>query len=246
MIDRDDFHNELNRYLSVSNFTDYCPNGLQVEGKIELKKIAFSVSVSMRSIKEAIKAKADALVVHHGLFWNKDPMPIIGSKKERLSLLLEHQISLFAYHLPLDAHQVVGNNWTAAKDMGWSNIDSFEEIGVKGTFDTVDVDVFVKDLEKFYSHPAQKALGGPSKIKSAALISGGAYRQMQAAIDEGVDCFITGNFDEPAWHLAHEEGIHFVAMGHAATERIGVAKLSKLIESKFNVDVVHIEDDNPF
>lgn len=147
--------------------------------------------------------------------------------------------------MPLDAHQEVGNNWRAAKDLGWQNLDVFS-VGVEGRFKPVSIETFVQQMEKFYGHPAVTSLGGKSTVESAALISGGAYKEIMAAAKAGVDCFITGNFDEPAWSMAREEGINFLALGHSATERIGPLALSSYLEQHFQLPCPFLDIKNPF
>lgn len=237
---------ELIDYLrdlyDVPTISDYCPNGLQVEGKSTINKVATAVTASRATIEAAVAANADALVVHHGLFWKGDDPTIIGAMKGRLEPLFRYDISLFGYHLPMDAHPVIGNNWSAARDLGWEQLEPFglfngTPIGVRGTFAPVSREAFQKKIEAYYHHPATYALGGPEEVSKAALVSGGAYRSIKEAAEVGVDCFITGNFDEPAWHLAHEESINFYAMGHTATEKVGPRALAKqlaqLVESEF-------------
>ncbi|MBY0529433.1 MAG: Nif3-like dinuclear metal center hexameric protein [Rhabdochlamydiaceae bacterium] len=241
----------LDHLLSPSSFGDYCPNGLQVEGKERIDTVAFAVSASIAAIDAALKMDADALIVHHGIFWDKEPLSVVGSKKEKLSRLLKGNLSLFAYHLPLDAHLEVGNNWKAAVDLGWQNLHPFGKmgraaIGVKGEFMPKQVGEFQKQLEAYYRHPASVALGGPAEVKTAALVSGGAHRAIQEAADEGVDCFITGSFDEPIWDIAHERKVNFFALGHYATERIGVLALSELISRTFDIRCPFIDLPNPF
>ncbi|MBS0620918.1 MAG: Nif3-like dinuclear metal center hexameric protein [Verrucomicrobia bacterium] len=237
----------LEQLLSPQEFRDYCPNGIQVEGKGEVGRIAFAVSGSLAAIEAAARTGADALIVHHGLFWNKDPYPIVGSKKKKLEILLKEGISLLAYHLPLDGQQEIGNNWKAARELGWRDLEPFyENIGVAGRFAPVPVKEFQKKLENYYGHMAHAALGGKEMIASAALISGGAHRQILEAADRGVDCFVTGSFDEPVWDIAHERGIHFFALGHYATERIGILALLEKVRSELGVACEWLELPNPF
>jgi dinuclear metal center YbgI/SA1388 family protein len=241
----------LNIYLNVPLFKDSCPNGLQVEGKREIKKIATAVSANLTTLQKAVEQEIDALVVHHGLFWFKDPYPLVGTKKNKIEMLLRHGIALFAYHLPLDAHSEVGNNWCAARELGWLNLEPFGEfngtsVGVKGTFPAQEVLKFQGKLEAYYGHPAAVALGGKKEISSGSLISGGAYKELGAAARAGVDCFITGNFDEPAWSIAHEEGIHFFALGHAATEKVGPKALASYIQKTYGIAAHFLDVPNPF
>jgi putative NIF3 family GTP cyclohydrolase 1 type 2 len=189
--------------------------------------------------------------VHHGLFWNKDSYPIMGAKKKKIELLFQKQMSLLAYHLPLDLHQEVGNNWQAARDLGWEELEPFGiyngiAIGVRGKFKDRSIDEFVTDVEAYYSHSATVALGGRKRVSSGALISGGAYKELSQAAKMGADCFITGNFDEPAWGIAFEENIHFLALGHTATEEVGPKALAKHLQREFNIPCQFIKTPNPF
>ncbi len=236
----------LEALLPAPGAPDYCPNGLQVEGKPQIRKIAFAVSASVAAIEAAAGADADALIVHHGIFWNKDNYRICGPKKKKIALLLAREISLFGYHLPLDAQKELGNNWKAAADLGWENLQPFSEIGVRGEFPPIERAQFQAKLEGYYGHPAAMALGGKKIVSSAALISGGAYRSLEKAAEAGVDCFITGNYDEPAWDIAHERQINFFALGHYATERVGVMALQKHLEQLLKLPTVFLDLPNPF
>ena len=251
MITLQDLSQYLQQLLSPADFTDYCPNGLQVEGKKDVKKICFAVSASLATIEEAVKRGADALIVHHGIFWQKDPYVVVGTKKDKLELLLKNKTSLLAYHLPLDAHPKVGNNWKAAFDLGMDDLQPFylmgkTALGVKGTIAPVSVKAFTQKLEAYYGHPAHVALGGKKEVKSAAIISGGAHRYLEQAADEGIDCFITGSFDEPVWDIAHERKINFFALGHYSTERVGVLALMAEVQKKFRLPCEFIDLFNPF
>lgn len=251
MITLQDLCADLNNLLKPSLFADGCPNGLQVEGKKEIKTVVTAVSASLATIEMAIEAKADALIVHHGMFWNQDSYVVTGVKRQKLALLLKSGMSLLAYHLPLDAHQVHGNNWKAAIDLGWKNLEPFGmykgiPIGVKGDFEAQDREAFVKHLEGYYGHKAYLAPGGSATVKSAALISGGAYRSLGEAVEAGVDCFITGNFDEPAWHQALEEKINFLALGHSHTEKVGPKSIAKYVHDELKVPCSFLDVENPF
>ena len=248
---RSDLEEYLAQYLNTNFFKDYCPNGLQVEGKSEIKRIATALSANLMTLQKCIEEKVDALIVHHGLFWDRDPYPLIGSKRTKIELLLKHGISLFAYHLPLDAHREIGNNWQAAHDLGWEELAPFGEyngnlIGVKGSFAPESIEAFIAKLEVYYGHPAALALGGKRGVKSAALVSGGAYKELSQAAREGVDCYITGNFDEPAWGVAFEEQVNFLALGHSATERVGPKALADHLQNKFSVESFFLDVPNPF
>lgn len=241
----------LNTFLPSEGISDYCPNGLQVEGKKEIKKIATAVSASLETIYAAVQAEADALIVHHGIFWNKDSYCITGTKKEKIHLLLEKGISLFGYHLPLDVHREVGNNWRAAQEMGWEALEPFGlmnkvAIGVKGIIDPLSREQMQTRLEAYYHHPATIVFGGKAEIKTVALISGSAHRNLIDAANEGIDAFITGTYDEPVWPLAQEEGINFYALGHSATERVGPRSLAEHLKNQFGIPCEFIDIPNPF
>lgn len=251
MITLQDLLQYLNQLLQPELFSDVCPNGLQVEGKKTISRIAFAVSASLATIQQAVAIKADALIVHHGIFWDKTPSVLLGSKKQKLQLLLENNISLIAYHLPLDAHQAIGNNWKAARDLNLTNLMMFgsmgtNKIGVKGRIQDTLIEVFQKKLEAYYEHVAHMALGGKKQISSVAIVSGGAHWMIEQAIQEEIDCFITGSFDEPIWDLAYENGIHFFALGHFSTEKVGIQSLKQITTKYFDIPVNFINLFNPF
>lgn len=251
MITLQDLSLYLQQLLTPSDFSDCCPNGLQVEGKGEVRKICFAVSANLMAIEEAVCNQADVLIVHHGIFWNKESCLIVGTKKDKLEYLLRNKTSLLAYHLPLDAHPRVGNNWKAAFDLGLEDLQPFQmlgnrSLGVKGKMSSVSVQAFKQKLEAYYRHPAHVALGGKKEVRSAAFISGGAHRYLDQAADEGVDCFITGSFDEPVWDVAHERKINFFALGHYATERVGILALMADVQKHFRISCEFIDHDNPF
>ena len=236
----------LEELLSPEKFTDYCPNGIQVEGKRQISKLCFAVSASLAAIDEAVERGADALIVHHGIFWNKDAHIVTGIKRDKLERLLKNGISLLAYHFPLDAHSRIGNNWKAAMDLGLGDLQPFESIGVQGSMASTDVSAFCKKLETYYGHPAHVALGGKKKVTKVAIISGAAHRTIEQAADAGVDCYITGSFDEPVWDIAHERRINFFALGHYSTERVGILALMAELQKQFKVSCEFIDLFNPF
>lgn len=251
MVALQDLVQYLNELLQSSTIGDYCSNGLQVQGCAEVTRIATAVSASLETIEAAVAQRAQVLIVHHGLFWHKDSHAITGVKHHKLSLLLKHDIALLAYHLPLDAHQEFGNNWKAARDLGWTDLEPFGisnkvPIGVKGKFPAISRDAFKQKLEAYYQHSAACCLGGKESVRTAGLISGGAYRSIEEAVAAGLDCFVTGNFDEPVWHQAREEKINFFALGHSATERIGPRSLGEHLQEKFGLDYEFIDVLNPF
>jgi len=237
--------------LSVALFNDSSLNGLQVEGKERIQTLGLATSASLNVIELAVQNKVDAILCHHGLFWKGHERVVTGSFRRKLGLLFEHNISLLAYHLPLDAHREFGNNWPAARALGGLKLEPFcmyegSEIGVKAHIKKTHRDLFRKRAEEFYGVRAHVALGGKEQVSSFAIVSGGAHRQIQDAIDAGLDCYITGSYDENIWHIAHEEKINFFALGHAATEKLGVRLLGEHLERKFGIRTVFLDEPNPF
>lgn len=251
MITLKELQQYLNQLLLSTPITDYSPNGLQVEGAQKITRIATGVSADLATIQQAVSKGVQALIVHHGLFWQGDSFVISGTKREKIKLLLENNISLLAYHLPLDKHQEVGNNWKAAFDMGWSDLQPFGiyngvAIGVKGKVGPISRESLQKKLEKYYRHTAQSVFGGKEEVNTIALVSGGAHKVISEAISEGVDAYLTGTTDEPIWHLAKEGKINFYSLGHAATERIGPKALGDHLQKQFQIEHEFIDTDNPF
>lgn len=244
----DDYFKQL---LKPETFDDHCPNGLQLEGKKNIHRIGFAVSANLATIELAVKKEVDALVCHHGLFWQNESYCILGSKRQKIDLLLRNGISCFGFHLPLDAHQELGNNWVAALELGWQNLQPFgkykkQMIGVKGMVPQIPIETLIAHLEHYYQHPAQVALGGPKKVTVCALVSGGAWRSIYEAVEHNVDCFITGSLDEPAYSCAFEENIHFLALGHSATEKIGPQALCQRVKEELPVQAEFLDIPNPF
>lgn len=241
----------LNDLIPDRGIIDFCPNGLQVEGNSEITTLATAVTASLETIEFAIKIGVDALIVHHGLFWSKDSYVIQGVKKKKLASLLKNGISLFAYHLPLDLHPVFGNNWKAAEDMNWKNLEPFFSVngiflGVKGEIPGIPREELKFQLEKYYDHKATVALGGPEQVHKIALVSGGAHKAIVDAAEEGMEAFVSGSFDEPSWHESRERKINFYALGHSATERVGPIALAKHLEKAIGLPCTFIDTPNPF
>lgn len=241
----------LDNLLPGQGVVDHAPNGLQVEGKVHIANVATAVTASLATIEAAVEQHVDVLIVHHGIFWQRDSYVIQGVKRKKLQLLLEHEISLFAYHLPLDMHPLIGNNWKAAKDLEWVDLQPFAyldrvPIGVKGRIAPCSREEFKNRLEAYYRHPATCAWGGPQFIETVALVSGGAHKTILEAAKEGIDAYITGNFDEPTWHQAMEEKINFYALGHSATERIGPIALAIHLEKTLALPCHFLDLENPF
>ncbi len=241
----------LDSLLTPHLFKDCCPNGLQVgKEQAPVGQVATAVTADLRTIELAAKTGIQTLIVHHGIFW-PGLRTLTGHLFVRAQALISRNINLIAYHLPLDAHPILGNNAGAAKALGWSQISPFGppslNIGVSGQFPPMPVEKFQNLLSDYYGSKALACVqAGKSVVSSAALISGGAYKEISLAAKEGFDCFITGNFDEPAWSLAHEERINFFAFGHTNTERIGVKLLATYIQKEFSLPAVFLDTDNPF
>lgn len=250
MITLQELYSYLDQYLNCVSLPDFCKNGLQLEGAERVSKIGTAVTANLETIKKASELKVDALIVHHGLFWNQDPHEITGTKREKIKILIENDISLLAYHLPLDAHQEIGNNWKAAKDLGWKNLRPLYvkgiPLGVLGDIESKSQDEVIADLEQYYSSKAVCALGGGKLIKSLGLISGGAYKNLSDAKKGGADAFITGSYDLPAWDQAFEEKINFFALGHTATEKVGPKALATKIAELWEIETCFIDAKNLF
>jgi len=247
---------ELERYLNVllspEMIKDYCPNGLQIQGIDEIKKIVTGVTASQALIEQAISEKADVLLVHHGIFWQNDSYVIRGMKYNRIKALLNNNINLFAYHLPLDAHIEYGNNAQLGQLLALQNISAFsgvqpEGILMKGSLlNIVSGDEFSQQIS---SNLQRQCLHIPplsnKLIKTVAWCTGGGQNYIENAAEQGIDAFITGEASEKTTHIAKEMDIHFFAAGHHATERYGIKALGEHLQDNFDVDVKFIDIDNP-
>ncbi len=242
---RDDIVNYLNDYLAISDFKDYGPQGLQVDGKEQVNKIITGVSASVQLFEQAASAGADMIIVHHGILWDKENHVLKGGFKKRVKTLLENDITLLAYHLPLDKHPELGNNSQAAIKLGLTNVQEFSDVGVKGKITPITINALEEKVaEIFQSEPLVFAFG-PQKIEHIGFCSGAAQRELDLAIDQGLDAYITGEVSEPTMHLAKEGNIHFIAAGHYATERLGIRALGEHLYEKFKIDVEFIDIVNP-
>ena len=240
----------LNSYLKADDFTDYCPNGLQVEGKSDIKKIVTAVSASIELFNKAIKQKADAIIVHHGIIWNYERPVYKGSYRKRVKILLDNNINLFAYHLPLDAHPVVGNNAQLAKLLGLKSCKPFGDhkgqiIGIKGKIAKTTKEKFFKKVESVVLRELLVFPYGPKSITNVGIVSGGAQKEFSQAITENLDAYITGEVSEHIKYLSQEEGVHYISAGHYATEKFGVKALGNHLKNKYKIDVEFIDIPNP-
>jgi len=237
-----------NDLLSVDTFKDYGPNGLQVEGKHEIHRLISGVSATEALIDAAIEQEADVLLVHHGWFWDKENPCITGIKKRRLQKLMAHDISLLAYHLPLDAHPVLGNNAQLGELFGFSSEGVMDSQGI-GNFgrlrEYTSLEAFGEKIEKDLNRKPLLISGGDHAIRRVAWCSGGAQGRIDKAIELGVDAYISGEISEHTVHTARESGIHYISAGHHATERYGVKALGDHLAAKHGLLHTFVDIDNP-
>ena len=234
--------------LQTVQFKDYCPNGVQIEGRAEVHKIATAVTASQQVIDEAISWGADAIIVHHGYFWRNEDACVAGIKKRRIAALLKHDVSLMAYHLPLDAHAELGNNAQLGKLLGISEQKRFAEqnIACIGTLNTpVMLSQFAKQVADSLQRVPQVVGNAGQVIRNVAWCSGGGQGYFDTAIAQGADVYLTGEISEQSFHLANESGVAFIAAGHHATERLGVQALGEHLAAKFNLQHCFFDQNNP-
>ena len=238
----------LNTWLEVHKFKDYCPNGLQVEGKNEVKTVITAVSASNAAIDFAIKQNADALLVHHGYFWRGESPEVVGIKKNRLKKLLENEINLIAYHLPLDAHLEFGNNRLLGEFLGFSNFRQSETeplVWLGESQQPQEFEAFKTFLEQNFNQQIA-AVKAKNEMQKFAWCSGAAQDFLTLAKEEGADCFITGEFSERTFYEAKELGINFFGYGHYLTETFGVQRLGLELKNKLALEVMDFIEKNPF
>lgn len=237
--------------LSVNQFKDYCPNGLQIEGKSVVKKIMTAVTASQQAIDAAIAAQADALLVHHGYFWKGEAAPLTGIKGQRIKKLMQHDISLIAYHLPLDAHPQLGNNAALADLLDiriTGALDPSEKQPI-GNVGELSQPMSVAELQQHLSQQLGREplhlAGAQTQIKKIGFCTGAAQDFLIKAADLNCDAYISGEVSERTYHDARELGIHYFACGHHATERGGVQRLGQAIAGQFAIAVQFVDFDNP-
>jgi dinuclear metal center YbgI/SA1388 family protein len=241
----------LDEYLDSAAVSDYGPNGLQVQGKRPVKKLVTGVSACRELFERAHERGADAVLVHHGLFWRGTPYPLVGLQYQRLAALFETGMALIAYHLPLDRHPEVGNNALAARALGLHGLAPFAlhegvAIGWEGTlFAEIPAAELATRCGVLFEQPA--LLLGPEErmVRRVGVVSGGAQRDLLQAIDAGLDAFVTGEASEWVTNLARESGVAYVAAGHYATERLGVRALGQHLAERYGIDVEFIDVPNP-
>ncbi len=238
----------LSQLLEVPRFKDYGPNGLQVEGREEIRHLVCGVTASLALIDAAIASGADAILVHHGLFWRGQDGRVTGWMKQRLQKLLSHEINLFAYHLPLDAHPELGNNAQLGRLFGWQAEQRFgdQELGFAGSLSAPQsLDELRRQMAAALGREVLAVAGDGRPLRRVAWCTGGAQGYFEAAIAAGVDVFVTGEISEPQAHYAAETGVAFVAAGHHATERYGVQALAQRLATDFGLSQQFIDIPNP-
>jgi dinuclear metal center YbgI/SA1388 family protein len=245
---REALRNYLDTLLETPRFRDYCPNGLQVEGRSEVRHLVCGVTASQALIDAAQARGADGLLVHHGWFWKAEDGRVTGHRRRRLASLLAHDLNLFAFHLPLDAHAELGNNAQLARRLDWEVTRRFgdQELGFCGQLARPQSAAeLAKHVARVLGREPQ-LLGAPERsISRVAWCSGGAQGYFEAAIQCGVDLFMSGEVSEQCTHLARECGVAYLAAGHHATERYGVQALGEHLERNCGIRCEFVDIDNP-
>jgi dinuclear metal center YbgI/SA1388 family protein len=242
----------LNDLLDPASFSDFAPNGLQVPGPGEVRTVVTGVSASAELFERAAALGADLVLVHHGIFWTGAPLALTPSAKRRLQLLFEHDMALAAYHLPLDGHPEVGNNALIAAGLGCASHEPFAlhkgmPIGVAGRFegDGITAAELVARARELTGREPLAFLDGPARVRTIGIVSGGGSDYLGDAVAAGHDAFLTGEPAERVMTHAREEGIHFLAAGHYATETFGVRRLGELLAERFGVVQHFVDVPNP-
>jgi dinuclear metal center YbgI/SA1388 family protein len=240
-----------NDLLSIDQFRDYAPNGLQVEGRADINTLVSGVTANQDLIEQAIAAKADAILVHHGWFWKGEDPCITGMKRRRLARLLETDTSLLAYHLPLDAHPELGNNAGLARALGIRVSGAFGDddgmqLGQSGVLEKpLSGAGLARLIRERLGREALHITGSREEISRVGWCTGAAQSYIESAVAQGLDAFISGEISEQTVHIARECGIHYYAAGHHATERFGVQALGAHLAGQFGIDHRYIDVDNP-
>ncbi|WP_416695807.1 Nif3-like dinuclear metal center hexameric protein [Candidatus Pseudothioglobus sp. Uisw_050_01] len=244
MVNREELKNYCNTYLDIDKFKDYCPNGLQIEGSLNITKIVSGVSANLELIERAIEEKADAIFVHHGIFWDNESKTISGAKRAKIALLLKHNINLFGFHLPLDDHYEVGNNVELGRRLGIKNMEPVAGgLLWQGELNT-NISDFSKLIEEKLDRAPQVFGKQSGKIKKISWCTGAAQGFIEDAINLNVDLYLSGEVSEKTPAVAKENNITFISAGHHATERYGVQALCKHLCSQFKLKHHYIEVDN--
>lgn len=238
----------LNDLLQVPRYKDYCPNGLQVQGRPEVTHIVTGVTASLALLDAAIEAQADAILVHHGYFWKGEDARVIGQKHARLKVLLRADVNLLAYHLPLDGHAELGNNAQLGKVLGFQETGRFGDDGL-GWTGILPRPMTLADLSTHTAAILDReplAIGDPDRlVRTIGWCTGGAQGYFGAAVEAGVDVYMSGEVSEQTTHLARESGVAYIAAGHHATERYGIGALGEHLASQFELRHTFIDIPNP-
>ena len=238
----------LDGILDPSSYRDYAPNGLQVQGRRDVKRLVTGVTASLDLIEAAAAQGADAILVHHGWFWKGEEARITGIRYQRISRLIESGMHLIGYHLPLDDHPEIGNNALLGRELGFIADGRFGEENL-GWIGQPEEELPVRSLaERIKRHlKREPLLVGPAdkRIKRVAWCSGAAQDMIEAAAEAGTDCFVSGEISERTTHLARELGIAYLACGHHATERFGIRALGEWIAREHGIQVEFVDVDNP-
>lgn len=245
---RSDLETHLDELLAVSRARDYCPNGLQVEGRPEVRSVLCGVTASQALLDLAVAEDADAVLVHHGYFWKGEDPRVTGIRRRRLKTLLESDISLFAYHLPLDLHPELGNNAQLGRVMGWSEEGRFAEqdLGWLGRpAAETDATRLARSMTARLGREVMLVGDGRREVRRVAWCTGGAQGFFEEAIRAGADVFVSGEISEPTVHLARESGVPYVAAGHHATERYGIRALAGYLARELGLACRFVDLDNP-
>jgi dinuclear metal center YbgI/SA1388 family protein len=251
-VSRESLSRAFSDVLETERFTDYCPNGLQVEGKAQIELLVTGVTASLAFLEAAIAAGADAVLVHHGWFWRGEDPRIVGPKRMRIAAVLNAELNLYGYHLPLDAHPRLGNNAQLARLLGWpidpAAVSRFGDQGIGWCADLpapTQATQLCDRLERAL-HRAPLAVGALDRpIRRLAWCTGAAHSMLAQAIDAGADAFVSGEINEPTVHLAREAGVVYIAAGHHATERWGVQAVGAEVAHKLGIEHRFIDDSNP-
>ncbi len=249
MVQRNILDEALASLLDVGRFRDYGPNGLQVEGKPEVRKLVSGVTASRALIEAAIRADADTILVHHGLFWRGHDGRVTGWLRARLALLLERDVNLFAYHLPLDAHPEFGNNAQLGRRLSMEADARFgeQDLGFIGPAagGATTLEALVERARVALGRTPVVVPGDGRPLRRIAWCTGGAQGFFEAAITAGADAYLTGEISEPQAHYARETGVAYLACGHHATERYGAQALAAHVAARFGLEHEFIDVDNP-
>ncbi|MDE3021333.1 MAG: Nif3-like dinuclear metal center hexameric protein [Pseudomonadota bacterium] len=238
----------VNEILAMTRYKDFCPNGLQVEGRSNVQHIVTGVTANMELLVKAVEIQADAVLVHHGYFWKGEGDSIIGMKRERIAFLLKHNLNLFAWHLPLDAHPELGNNIQLAKKAGWEVHGRFgdQEIGLYGRMgNAMTAEELSLHLERILQRKPLLVGLSNRRISRIAWCTGAAQGFFLEAVSLGVDAFVSGEISEQTVHIARETGVAYFAAGHHATERFGIDALGVHLAKSFGLQHTHIDIYNP-